>query len=347
MAKSSARRNGLKFEKNPLFLTHRRVVLSTILGGIFLFYIWLFYFSLTPQQPKESCPVVFYSNQCRQDLKLTFCQAIKKAQHSIFLSMYAITDPEVIALLDYKSHQGIDTTVFFDPSASPANLKKLLHAPTKLFSVHCRGLMHRKILIVDDALVYLGSANLTTQSLRLHDNFVIGLFSPPLAQYLRNPTIESYRFNLTGQTAELWLLPENGTAALNNLIERIDHASSSIKIAIFTLTHPQIIASLIAAKQRGVKVEIAVDYFTARGASKKSIEQLKPSGIAIYLSQGRQLLHHKWALIDDEALAMGSANWTKAAFARNQDFILMLYPLNANQKKYMQQLWEILSLECN
>ena len=261
--------------------------------------------------------------------------------------MYSITDPEMVALLDHQSHQGIATTVFYDPSATPAKLKKLLHAPVKLTPVHCRGLMHRKILIVDDASVYLGSANLTTQSLRLHDNFVIGLFHPPLAQYLRTLTSAPYQFDLIGQKGEIWLLPESGTIALNKLLERIDRATSSIKIAIFTLTHPHIIASLIAAQQRGVKVEIAVDYFTARGSSKKSIDQLASSGITIFLSQGRQLLHHKWALIDDETLTMGSANWTKAAFTRNQDFILQLSPLNAEQKNYMQRLWKTLVLECH
>ena len=42
---------------------------------------------------------------------------------------------------------------------------------------------------------------------------------------------------------------------------------------------------------------------------------------------------------------MGSANWTKAAFTRNEDFLLILSSLNHAQKKFILDLYRILELE--
>jgi phosphatidylserine/phosphatidylglycerophosphate/cardiolipin synthase-like enzyme len=102
---------------------------------------------------------------------------------------------------------------------------------------------------------------------------------------------------------------------------------------------------LIKAKQRGVDVTVAVDYYTAKGSSKKTLAILEKGGIKVLLSQGRELLHHKWAVIDDTTLVMGSANWTKAAFTKNHDFLLFLSPLTESQIKFFTKLWAIIEQE--
>jgi phosphatidylserine/phosphatidylglycerophosphate/cardiolipin synthase-like enzyme len=63
------------------------------------------------------------------------------------------------------------------------------------------------------------------------------------------------------------------------------------------------------------------------------------------LSQGQQLLHHKWAIVDEEQWIMGSANWTKAAFAKNEDFLLILSTLTKEQIQFLNRLWSTLEIE--
>jgi phosphatidylserine/phosphatidylglycerophosphate/cardiolipin synthase-like enzyme len=72
---------------------------------------------------------------------------------------------------------------------------------------------------------------------------------------------------------------------------------------------------------------------------------LAKAGVPVAFSRGNQLLHHKWAYIDEDKLISGSANWTKAAFNRNQDCFLVLDRLNQDQKKFMNALWKRISLE--
>ncbi len=261
------------------------------------------------------------------------------------MHMYGITDPDVISILGKKASEGIPICIEYDKKASSQKLLKTLPSTVELHPSSSKGLMHRKIVIIDQTTLLLGSANLTTASLRHHDNLVVGLYCPPLAAFLHHPTAPFFPFTAKEIEGEIWLLPDKELKALNKLTNTIQSAKKTIKIAMFTLTHPRIADALISAKKRGVCVEVAVDYYTAKGASEKCIAKLKAAGIEILLSQGQELLHHKWALLDDRILIMGSANWTKAAFQKNDDFLMFFSRLNESQIIFLKKLWKNISLE--
>jgi len=314
-----------------------------LIGGILLFYAWIIFFASQATLPDGMHPLLFYSSQTRQDIKQTFYRALSQAKESIFLSVYGISDPDILTLLKQKNN-AVALTVEYDPSAS-RNLKKIIPYPALVRPIKSKGLMHKKIIVIDHALIFLGSANLTTSSLRHHANFVLGLYHPPLAAFLEESTAPSYSFRIQEQTAELFLLPDPQHLGMQRLLGAIEGAKKKINIAMFTLTHPDIVEALIRAKKRGVNVSIAVDYYTAKGASKKALATMQKEGINIYLSQGKELLHHKWSVIDDALLVMGSANWTKAAFCKNDDFLLFLFPLQKKERLFLKQLWKIVKLE--
>ncbi len=321
----------------------RKIGISLLIGGIIFFYGYLIVAATHIALPNPEQPLLLYSNQTRHDIKFIFYQALKQAGQAIHLSVYGITDPDILAILIQKTEQGLPVYVEYDPSAS-SSLKKLLPL-ADVNPVKSKGLMHRKIILIDQAQIFLGSANLTLSSLRHHDNLILGLYHPSLAAFLQHPTATHFSFPLKEQQGELFLLPDPQKTGLKQLLESIHTAQTSISVAMFTLTHAEIAQALIQAQQRGVKVTIAVDYYTAKGASRKTIESMETAGIEILKSQGRQLLHHKWAVIDDRLLIMGSANWTKAAFSKNQDFLFFLFPLTTKQTRFLHKLWGIIQAE--
>lgn len=306
--------------------------------------MWLVVASIHIHFPNEQDPIHFYSNQTRNDIKILFQKAFKNATQSIFLSIYGISDPEILRVLHEKTEEGLLVKVKYDSSAS-VNLKKSLSPRAQLTTVKGPGLMHQKIAVIDKTQVFLGTANLTTTSLRHHANLLVGLFHPTLASYLENPTQPYLCFDIQKQQGEIYLFPDPDALGLVRLISQIDLAKKKIVIAMFTLTHPTIAASLIEAKKRGVDVLVAVDYYTAKGSSKKTLSTLENAGVKVFLSQGRELLHHKWAVIDEITLVMGSANWTKAAFTKNHDFLLFLFPLTDPQILFFKKLWGIIQEE--
>lgn len=301
---------------------------------------WLIYSSLNPVLPLPQEAPKFYSNQCQSDLRLVFTKAIERSQKTIYLVMFGLTDDVILRTIQERLRNGVLTTVYYDPTASVKLRPRLKGA--HLYPVQQGGLMHQKVLVLDSDLIFIGSANMTSASLRMHDNLVIGLRSPVVAKFfLEHPPYKSgyLRTIVGGQELELWLLPDPRGQVISDLRQLIRNASHSIKIALFTFTHPGLCEEVIAAKRRGVEVSIVIDQHSALGASAKVVDQLARAKIPIHLSQGVQLLHHKFLLVDDQTLVCGSANWTKAAFCKNSDCILILHRLTWEQKQFMKNLW--------
>lgn len=284
--------------------------------------------ALSPTLPSSTDPLLIYSNQTRDDLRLVLKKSFNDAAHSVDIWMYAATDPLLLNILEQKAKKGTSVHLHYDKGGGTPPLSPLLQPHV----VKSKGLMHRKVVIIDESIVYLGSANMTPSSLQLHDNLSVGIYDPQMALFLKSPTAKTYSF----KNGLLWLLPD--PAAIQELVHRIDQAHSSIFVAMFTLTQKDLIDALIRAKERGVDVKLAIDRYTARGASKKGVQKLHDAGLEIFHSAGLPLLHHKWAYVDKSQLILGSANWTEAAFRKNEDLLLFLTPLTEPQKAQIEAL---------
>ncbi len=302
--------------------------------------------SLYPELPKFNEPPRLYSNQCQQDLRFTLLDAISQAKQSIHLVMFGLSDPAILSAVGKKGKEELAINIYYDPKGSPKirNLIENAH----IFPIARSGLMHQKILVLDDEMIFIGSANMTTSSLRMHDNLVVGFMNRKAAKFLQEKTPNSsgyMRTTVGGQEVEIWLLPDPRGHALNDLKKKIHAATRSIRIAQFTYTHPALIDEVIAAKNRGVAVSVVIDMHSGLGASAKGIEQLKRAGVKVSLSQGVQLMHHKFIWIDEQTLLTGSANWTKAAFYKNSDCFIALHNLTPEQKRFMKRLWSRVETE--
>lgn len=318
---------------------------ALLVGGFFAFFL-LFKTVLFPSLPSEETPIFIYGNQNGDDLKRIFQRAIQRANSSLFLQVYGLTEEDLIQEIRNASSRGVQTTVFYDPSATGSLEKKI---PTSYpISRKNKGLMHKKILLIDDAQVFLGSANFTPTSLCLHDNIVLGLYHKGLAHFLLHSPEQSFSSCFSEQTFEFWHLPDFHHRCLNHLLDLLNSATTSIRAALFTFTHPQLLEALLAAKRRGVRVEIAIDFYAMRGASCNIAKALLAEGVSPLMSAGGgKLLHHKWCLVDYQHLILGSANWTRSAFQKNEDFICILHDLTQEQNQCLEKIWKRIQSESN
>ena len=204
--------------------------------------------------------------------------------------------------------------------------------------------MHRKILIIDQELILLGTANFTIQSLKMHDNLVLGIHDASLATFLESSVEDKGNFVIQEVEMMSFLLPDFKEEVIETLGNLIDQAQKTIQIAMFTLTHPLLVEKLTQALKRGIQVILAIDRYTAEGASKNAISKLREGGVALLTSTGSQLLHHKWALIDGETFVFGSTNWTAAAFSKNLDCLLVLKKMKKHHLKTLNSLWKIVEI---
>lgn len=347
------------FNHNPTY-SFSRLLKKLIIAGLIILLAWILYLLAQNYQRKQPVslpasqnPVELYSNQTQDELIPLFQHAIDNAKESITVVIYSLTDPQIIQALQKKSDAGVQLYIVSDAKASPGLSYRFPKAT--IVKRQGQGLMHQKILIIDNRQILLGSANLTTNSLSLHGNLVMALENPALAQALTERAksmdeVGAYspllhrKISAGPQELELWVLPDD-PKAVDQMIQLFRSAQKTIRVAMFTWTREDFAKELVAAAQRGVKVEVVLDRYSGKGASVKIVRMLEQGGIPIYLSTGNKLLHHKFAYIDDKILINGSANWTYAAFKDNDDYFIVLYPLTPGQQEKMNKLWNAIIKE--
>lgn len=303
--------------------------------------------------PSSDTPAELYSNQTRDDLRAIFSHAINEAKDSIVLVIYALTDTKIISSLKEKADKGLKVTVVHDPEASPYLARKL-GSKVKVIKAKSRGLMHQKILVIDQKQTWIGSANMTKDSLQKHGNLVTAIQAEEVAETVLSkirtmssekpsPLWNHKSFVLGPQEMELWFLPD--PSASDRVLNLIHSAKKTLRIAMFTWTRIDFAKAVIAAHKRGVDVQVVIDQYLAKGVGAAVALTLCHAGVPVSFSNGNALLHHKMAIIDDEYLVNGSANWTKAAFGKNDDCFIVLHNLTKEQQTFLKKLWNVISLE--
>ena len=317
--------------------------------SFFLFFLLTVYFvkhGTIVHLPSSTNPILFFYSQGQQDLKLTFVEAIQKAQKKIVLSIFTLKDTHLIAWLNKKSKHGVEVIIYFDKEHNYDLIEKLDPSIKKIPYQHA-GLMHRKLLVIDDHITILGSANFTKNSLWEDDNLVCGIYHDDLAMWIERH-LTHYNIHESFYTPQgdfdCYLTPDRKRVGIEKLVETIDKAEKKIQIAMFSFTHPEIIKSLAKAKQRGVILEVYLDKnmkFQNSLKKQKGFNEIKSS---IFYGYRPYLLHHKCALIDEKIFIMGSTNWTNAGFLKNQDFIIFFQNLPPKQVEYLKSLFKTLKI---
>lgn len=346
MTKKKAKSLTNKFQATVL-----SIVSTAVLTG-------LFFFTETAQEtklPQSDQPAEFYSTQKGDDLREIFTKAIQKAQKSIVLIIYTLTDPKIIAALREKSEAGVKVLVIYDSKVPYNPTTRKLGKEITLIKRKGPGLTHQKILVIDEKQVWIGSANMTTESMRMHGNLVLGFENPHIAKVLTShadrwvepgvsPPLPHNKFLIQQQELELAILPDD-KEAINRVLKVIESAKKTIRVAMFTWTRKDFAQAVIDAQKKGVDTEVAIDYYTGAGASSQVVKMLCNAGVPVYYNKGNGLLHYKMLYVDGKTLVNGSANWTAAAFKKNDDCFIILHDLTDEQKKYMDSLWNNIKQE--
>jgi phosphatidylserine/phosphatidylglycerophosphate/cardiolipin synthase-like enzyme len=336
-------------KKQKLPWPYFRLPTSFLLLLLVLYTITVYFLSQekTVSLPEQAVPIRLYSNQAHDDLKRTYTQAILGAKECIYLSIYSLTDDGIISALKQRAEDGVKVLIVADAVATQDAQSKL-GDKVELVQRRQKGLMHNKLLAIDHEMSWIGSANLTRDSLTLHANIVIGIASPSIAKAIEDKTIslatkgrkiEPLMISTPQQSLELCFLQDD-PKALHKVLTQLRGAQKSIKVAMFTFTHPALIDALIEAHKRGIDVDVVIDNDSARKTSSLAYKRFVHEKVPVAISRRAGLLHEKMAIIDDKTLIMGSANWTRAAFTQNSENIVILQDLTPEQQSKLATFWQ-------
>ena len=204
-----------------------------------------------------------------------------------------------------------------------------------------RRLMHDKFVIVDGETVWSGSTNWTRAGIYFDANNAIQIVDQAVARAYEAEFTQMFvqkrfgrqsednnqeRFQLNGTPIEIYFSPADHPEKI--LQDLIKQAKSSIEIAMFAFTQNDIFQALLAAQQRGVTIQAIWDFTGLSSCQFSKVDELLQAGIGT-LDADPGLLHDKYAIIDDQIVVSGSANWsasglgTSPSGANDEDLLVI------------------------
>ncbi|MFA5961829.1 MAG: phosphatidylserine/phosphatidylglycerophosphate/cardiolipin synthase family protein [Parcubacteria group bacterium] len=292
-------------------------------------------------------------------------RAINSAQKSIYIEMYIFLDDtkkshDFIGKLRSKARAGVHVIIVADAYGSKELKIEIANTIAKsgiefIFFSHWLRHIHRKILIVDEKIAFIGGVNIgkiyknwTDLQLELRGRIVKKLLKSFAYTYVmaggKNKKILGYREKKLVGKLKFWLLEHWPTRNIYTLkkhyVEKISKASRSIQIATPYFTPPRWLISLLDdAVRRGAVVEILIPKTTdhpqiMNPLNYRYVDELYSLGIKFYLS--KTMNHSKLLIIDEEEGLIGSQNMDLFSFGLNSEVGVFF-----REKKLLQELEQV------
>jgi len=121
------------------------------------------------------------------------------------------------------------------------------------------------------------------------------------------------------------------------IVESLATAQSAIWVQAYSFTSKPIAQALLAAAQRGVKVQVILDK-SQRSQHYSAAQFLFNQGIPTWIDQHVAIAHNKVMVIDENTVITGSFNFTQAAQKSNAENLLIIHDPQL-AKQYLQN-WQ-------
>jgi len=275
-------------------------------------------------------------------------KAIEKAEKSIYLEMYIFLDdtPEadyLINVICQKAERGVSVKIILDGFGSfgltNKSIDKLRDAGVELlFFKKMFRRLHRKFVVIDEKVGFLGGVNIH-KTARLWNDLLVRLEGPILRSIIasfrrtyaacggKDEYILSYHAKpaILGRT-RTWVLehfPAIRTFRLRDTyIETIMKAEQSVTfVTPYFLPHKWLITLMKETARRGIKVEVVVPFDTdilfLTTANRYYMSLLVDYGVTFY--QTKTMTHAKLLMIDDNLALLGSNNIDALSFDYNAE----------------------------
>lgn len=108
------------------------------------------------------------------------------------------------------------------------------------------------------------------------------------------------------------------------IVGHVDGARSVVRMQAYLFTDRRIAKALLAARRRGVAVEIVGDAQQAANGGLPHLKALERAGARVWLDGEHAAAHDKVIVVDDAVVLTGSYNFTAAAQSKNAENVVAL-----------------------
>ena len=123
-----------------------------------------------------------------REIRPALLELLNRAERTIEVEMYSLTDDEVAEALERAEDRGVQVRVVLDPhqSGNQRHVDRLRQrgAEVKWFPVRKPAQMHRKLAIVDGAMIVAGSVNWSANGLAKNEELMLLIEDSEVARKL-------------------------------------------------------------------------------------------------------------------------------------------------------------------
>ncbi len=120
---------------------------------------------------------------------------------------------------------------------------------------------------------------------------------------------------------EVYFSPRGGCTEA--IVRELGNAQSSVLVQAYSFTSAPIAKALVAAHQRGVRVEVILDS-SQKSDKYSAADFLANMGIPTRLDGQHAIAHNKVMIIDNRVVITGSFNFTRSAETSNAENLLVI-----------------------
>jgi cardiolipin synthase len=291
-----------------------------------------------------------------QDLYDDMLASIERAQHRILLETFIWKGDEIGSrfkdALNAAAERGVEVFVIYDGFANLVVPRSFFHLhpaihvfrfpvlrPKLLFStIRSTGLDHRKLLVVDDEVGYVGGYNIGTLYATEWRDTHLKLTGSGVWD-IRQAFVTVWNDRTVGQRPSLPHTPAGSwdphLRTVNNIpaklvypirgvyLDAINRATSHIYITTaYFIPDQQILNALLAASRRGVDVRVILpedsNHVLSDWLSRGFYSSLLEDGVSILLYRNA-MIHAKTATIDGAWSTVGTANIDRLSLTGNYE----------------------------
>jgi phosphatidylserine/phosphatidylglycerophosphate/cardiolipin synthase-like enzyme len=266
---------------------------------------------------------------------------IDAARQSIDVALFEYDLASLSAALARAQQRGVAVRLALDRESleHPDNARwagDLQRVGVPVFWQESTAFLHSKFLIIDNAVVWAGSWNATSNGIYRNNNNLLRFSAPPLvANYAaefaqmaqgsfgtRKQARTPYPVVLLdNMRVETYFSPQD--AIEPRLLERVAAARHSIRFLAFSFTSDALADAMLARQVAGVQVQGVMERRSARGIGAE-FARLRAGGADVWEDGNCYTMHHKVIIIDDATVITGSYNFTRRAEHTNDENLLII-----------------------
>ncbi len=290
-------------------------------------------------------PTLVYPDKAAQRPESPLLQAavedIDAARSSVDLAVFDLDVPEIGDALIRAKKRGVAVRVIVDDenleTPEVAELTgELKRAGIKVIFDEREPFMHNKFLVVDQAIAWTGSWNITTNDTYRNNNNMVRMPNKQIAAYYTTEFEQMYKGvfgskkrstaphpvqQIGSSRITVLFSPEDGVAEY--VLQRLKAARTSIRFMAFSFTSDPIAQQLIDKVGTGVSVQGVFERQNANGTG-ADFKMMQDGNVDVLVDGSCYIMHHKTIIIDEKIVITGSYNFTKSAEKDNDENLIII-----------------------